>query len=120
MYVWLSDLLHVDIDDCIDFNFKTLCGYGCYIVSHYRSPTPDLLSEDMRRERERRQWELEAEDELEQDKPVGPVHYQELRAGEVRTHGTAYYAFSKDEEQRREQLGLLNKLREQVWRVSIV
>ena len=74
----------------------------------------------MRRERERRQWEQEAEDELEQDKPVGPVHYQELRAGEVRTHGTAYYAFSMDEEQRREQLGLFNKLREQVWQVFIL
>ena len=93
---------------------KNLCDCGCCNVSLHRSPTPDLLSEDMRRERERRQWEQEAEDELEQDKPVGPVHYQELRAGEVRTHGTAYYAFSKDEEQRREQLGLLNKLREQV------
>ena len=68
----------------------------------------------MRRERERKQWEQDAEEELEQDEPVGPVHYQELRGGEVRTHGVGYYAFSLDEEQRREQLGLLNKLREQV------
>lgn len=68
----------------------------------------------MRRERERKQWERDAEDELDEDKPVGPVHYQEVRAGEVRTHGTAYYAFSVDEEKRREQIGLLNKLREQV------
>ena len=68
----------------------------------------------MRRDRERREWEREAEEELEQDQPVGPVHYQELRAQEVRTHGAGYYAFSVDEEQRREQIGLLNKLREQV------
>ena len=68
----------------------------------------------MRRDRERREWEREAEEELEQDQPVGPVHYQELRAQEVRTHGAGYYAFSRDEEQRREQIGLLNKLRDQV------
>ena len=73
----------------------------------------------MRRERERKQWEQEAEEELEQDQPVGPVHYQELRGGEVRTHGVGYYAFSVDEEQRREQLGLLNKLREQVRQHSL-
>ena len=87
-----------------------------HLSSHtrYRSPTPELLSEDMRRERERKQWEVDAEDELEQDKPVGPVHYQELRGREVRTHGAGYYAFSVEEEQRREQIGLLNKLREQV------
>lgn len=33
---------------------------------------------------------------------------------EVRSHGVGYYAFSKDEEKRSEQLNLLNKLREQV------
>ena len=68
----------------------------------------------MRRERERKQWEQDAEEELDQDKPVGPVHYQDLRGGEIRTHGAGYYAFSVEEEQRREQIGLLNKLREQV------
>ena len=73
----------------------------------------------MRRDRERREWEREAEEELEQDQPVGPVHYQELWAQEVRTHGAGYYAFSKDEEQRREQIGLLNKLREQVCKHRI-
>lgn len=86
----------------------------------YRSPTPELLSEDMRRDRDRRRWEREAEGELEQDEPVGPVHYQELRAQEVRSHGAGYYAFSVDEEQRKKQIGLLNKLREQVAKINCV
>ena len=73
----------------------------------------------MRRDRERRQWEREAEEELEQDEPVGPVHYQKLRGQEIRSHGAGYYAFSVDEEQRREQIGLLNKLREQVCRHNL-
>ena len=97
-------------DDEIVFLHVCVCTH----TPLYRSPTPELLSEDMRRDRERRQWEEEAEEELEQDQPVGPVHYQKLREEEVRTHGAGYYAFSVDEEQRKEQIGLLNKLREQV------
>ena len=91
-------------------------------------------------ERERRRWEEEQEEKL--DKPVGPVHYEEMRQGgkttptpslthihthtltnthtrslllvEVRTHGVGYYSFSQDEEKRSEQLNLLNHLRDQV------
>ncbi|CAI8054720.1 Coiled-coil domain-containing protein 174 [Geodia barretti] len=65
----------------------------------------------MAMERERRRWEEEVEGKL--DKPVGPVHYEELRRGEIRTHGVGYYAFSQEEEKRAEQLSLLNKLRDQ-------
>ena len=84
-------------------------------------------------ERERRKWEEEQEEKL--GKPVGPVHYEEMRQGgkttptsshthtlslsllllvEVRTHGVGYYSFSQDEEKRSEQLSLLNHLRDQV------
>ena len=38
---------------------------------------PTLLSEDMRRELVRQKWEQE-EEEL-ANKPVGPVHYQNVR-----------------------------------------
>ena len=48
-------------------------------ITLFRSATPDLMSEDMERERERRRWEEEQAQELE--KPVGPVHYEELRQG---------------------------------------
>ena len=78
-----------------------------------RSPTPDLMSEDMRRERERQTWERGALQEVDTP-PVGPVHYQDVQNREVRTHGVGYYAFSKDKEKRAEQMNLLNKLREQV------
>lgn len=68
----------------------------------------------MRMDRERRRWEEQAEQELDPEKPVGPVHYQSVQAGEVRSHGVGYYAFSTDAEKRKEELELLNKLRDQV------
>ena len=46
-----------------------------------RSVTPDLMSEDMAQERERRRWEREQAEEL--DTPVGPVHYEEMRQGGI-------------------------------------
>eukprot|EP00061_Rhincodon_typus_P008215 g30632.t1 len=36
-----------------------------------------LLSEDMRRELQRQQWEKEEEEAL--NRPVGPVHYEDIR-----------------------------------------
>ena len=48
-----------------------------------RSPTPDLLSEDMQRERERQRWEEEMRQNEEPEKPVGPVHYEAMRQGGI-------------------------------------
>lgn len=79
-----------------------------------RSPSPDLLSDDMRRERERKKWEEQAEQEVGLDEPVGPIHYQAVHGGEIRSHGIGYYAFSTDESKRKEQMELLDKLRKQV------
>ena len=70
------------------------------------------MSDDMRMDRERRDWEEQAEQEL--DKPVEPLHYQSVQAGEVRSHGVGYYAFSEDTEKRKEEMAMLTKLREQV------
>ncbi|XP_064397894.1 coiled-coil domain-containing protein 174-like isoform X2 [Halichondria panicea] len=74
-----------------------------------RSPTPQLLSDDMRRERERVQWERETE----QDEPLGPIHYQSVQEGEIRNHGVGYYQFSGQEEQRKKQMEMLDKLRDE-------
>ena len=103
-----------------------------------RSPTPDLLSADMRQERERVEWERNAfretggHDEPEVVKPVGPVHYQNVQHNgkhlllslslllfvclvlEVRSHGVGYYSFSMEEEKRQAQLKTLNQLRDDV------
>ncbi len=81
-----------------------------------RSPTPQLLSEDMRRERERVQWERETE----HDVPVGPLHYQSVQEGEVRNHGVSYYQFSDQEEERKKQMEMLDKLRDEVGRTLCV
>lgn len=56
-------------------------------------------------------WEKEEEDA--QAKPVGPVHYENVRFDEIRTHGVGYFQFSKDETERQEQMHLLNSLRNQ-------
>ncbi|CAH1131437.1 unnamed protein product [Ceutorhynchus assimilis] len=68
---------------------------------------PEMISADMEREKLRRQWEQE-EEEL-RDKTN--IHYQNVLFNEARLHGTGYYAFSKDEEERAKQQDALRKLR---------
>ncbi|XP_054641345.1 coiled-coil domain-containing protein 174 [Dunckerocampus dactyliophorus] len=70
-----------------------------------------LLSEDMRRELQRQEWEREEEEALK--KPVGPIHYEDIRAQEARELGVGYFAFSQDEEHRRKQRQTLDMLRDQ-------
>ncbi|XP_060776101.1 coiled-coil domain-containing protein 174 [Neoarius graeffei] len=70
-----------------------------------------LLSEDMRRELQREQWEREEEEQMK--RPVGPVHYENIRDQEARELGVGYYAFSQDEDQRKKQRETLDMLRDQ-------
>ncbi|XP_057700850.1 coiled-coil domain-containing protein 174 [Corythoichthys intestinalis] len=76
-----------------------------------RQVSADLLSEDMRRELQRQEWEREEEEAMK--KPVGPVHYENIRAQEARELGVGYFAFSHDEEDRRKQRETLDMLRDQ-------
>eukprot|EP00038_Savillea_parva_P010397 m.189999 g.189999 ORF g.189999 m.189999 type:complete len:368 (+) comp17921_c0_seq1:244-1347(+) len=74
----------------------------------------DLLSDDMRRELDRQQWEAEATAAVEgRAAPARPVHFQGVVPGEVRQLGTGYYNFSTDEEQRAKQMEELNTIRDQ-------
>uniref|UniRef100_A0A8C6UKB3 Coiled-coil domain containing 174 n=1 Tax=Neogobius melanostomus TaxID=47308 RepID=A0A8C6UKB3_9GOBI len=70
-----------------------------------------LLSEDMRRELQRKEWEREEEEAMK--RPVGPVHYEDIRAQEARELGVGYFSFSHDEEERRKQRDTLDMLRDQ-------
>ncbi|XP_026202384.1 coiled-coil domain-containing protein 174 [Anabas testudineus] len=70
-----------------------------------------LLSEDMRRELQRQEWEREEEEAMK--RPVGPIHYEDIRAQEARELGVGYFAFSQDKEQRRKQRETLDMLRDQ-------
>ncbi|XP_023659891.1 coiled-coil domain-containing protein 174 [Paramormyrops kingsleyae] len=70
-----------------------------------------LLSEDMRRELQRQQWEQEEEEAMK--RPVGPVHYENVRDQEARDLGVGYYAFAKDEALRKKQRDTLDMLRDQ-------
>ncbi|XP_077582652.1 coiled-coil domain-containing protein 174 isoform X2 [Stigmatopora nigra] len=76
-----------------------------------RQVSADLLSEDMRREIQRQEWELEEEEAMK--KPVGPVHYENIRSQEARELGVGYFAFSQDAEDRRKQRETLDMLRDQ-------
>ncbi|KAM9483032.1 coiled-coil domain-containing protein 174 [Clarias gariepinus] len=70
-----------------------------------------LLSDDMRREMQREQWEREEEEQMK--RPVGPVHYETIRDQEARELGVGYYAFSHEEAQRKKQRETLDMLRDQ-------
>uniref|UniRef100_A0A8C5QLS1 Coiled-coil domain containing 174 n=1 Tax=Leptobrachium leishanense TaxID=445787 RepID=A0A8C5QLS1_9ANUR len=68
-----------------------------------------LLSEDMRQEMQRKQWEEEEAAE----RPAGPLHYEDIRQHEARQLGVGYFAFARDEEARRKQMDTLTMLRDQ-------
>ncbi|KAM9324378.1 coiled-coil domain-containing protein 174 [Gastrophryne carolinensis] len=70
-----------------------------------------LLSEDMRREIQRQQWEQEEEEALK--RPIGPLHYEDIRDNEARQLGVGYFAFARDELSRKKQMETLNMLRDQ-------
>ncbi|ROL50686.1 Coiled-coil domain-containing protein 174 [Anabarilius grahami] len=70
-----------------------------------------LLSEDMRREMQREQWEREEEEQM--SRPVGPIHYENIKEQEARELGVGYFAFAQDEDQRRKQRETLDMLRDQ-------
>ncbi|NWI05554.1 CC174 protein, partial [Tichodroma muraria] len=68
-------------------------------------------SQYMRRELQRQQWEKEEEEALR--KPMGPIHYEDIRENEARQLGVGYFAFSRDQELRHKQRATLDMLREQ-------
>uniref|UniRef100_A0A8D0B4C7 Coiled-coil domain containing 174 n=1 Tax=Salvator merianae TaxID=96440 RepID=A0A8D0B4C7_SALMN len=70
-----------------------------------------LLSEDMRKELQRQQWEREEAEALK--KPMGPIHYEDIRENEARQLGVGYFAFARDQALRRKQMETLEMLREQ-------
>lgn len=50
---------------------------GCECSIRKGSAEKTLLSEDMRRELQRQEWEREEEEAMK--KPVGPIHYEDIR-----------------------------------------
>ncbi|XP_048347591.1 coiled-coil domain-containing protein 174 [Sphaerodactylus townsendi] len=70
-----------------------------------------LLSEDMRRELQRQQWEREEEEAMQ--RPVGPIHYEDIREQEARQLGVGYFAFARDQGVRKKQMETLEMLRDQ-------
>ncbi|XP_078000847.1 coiled-coil domain-containing protein 174-like [Glandiceps talaboti] len=72
---------------------------------------PELLSDDMRREMLRKKWEEDEEEAMK--KPTGPVHYENVRHEEVRSHGVGYFGFSREETERKKQFEQLQMLRDE-------
>ncbi|XP_041946257.1 coiled-coil domain-containing protein 174 isoform X1 [Alosa sapidissima] len=79
--------------------------------SRLGSGDKSLLSEDMRREIQREQWAEEEEESMK--RPIGPIHYENIREQEARELGVGYFSFAQDEEQRRKQRETLDMLRDQ-------
>ena len=52
---------------------------------------PEMMSEDMRRDLLRQKWEQEEEENLKKTK----LHYRDVLYDEARTHGAAFYNFSR-------------------------
>ncbi|XP_078063093.1 coiled-coil domain-containing protein 174, partial [Mustelus asterias] len=70
-----------------------------------------LLSEDMKKELQRQQWEKEEEEAM--SRPIGPMHYEDIRQNEARELGVGYFAFARDESARKKQIETLDMLRDQ-------
>ncbi|XP_042195736.1 coiled-coil domain-containing protein 174 [Callorhinchus milii] len=79
--------------------------------SRHKTEEKTLLSKDMRRELQREEWEKEEEEAL--SRPVGPLHYEDIREQEAREMGVGYYAFAREESVRKKQIETLDMLREQ-------
>ncbi|KAI8610583.1 hypothetical protein BC830DRAFT_730664 [Chytriomyces sp. MP71] len=74
--------------------------------------TPELLSEDMRRELARQEWEQQAMAEIKDPLPP-PKHYDPQR--EIRNLGVGFYGFSQDDDERKRQMDALNALRKDTF-----
>ncbi|GAB1607392.1 coiled-coil domain-containing protein 174-like [Argonauta hians] len=70
-----------------------------------------LNPQDRYRQMLHEKWDAEERKTLEG--PIGPIHYENVRFDEVRTHGVGYFSFSKEEAERKEQMNLLKTLRDQ-------
>ena len=73
-----------------------------------------LLSEDMRRELLRQKWEKEEEENLKKTK----LHYKDVLFDEARTHGAAFYNFSRNEAERASEMENLQEMHKETERGS--
>lgn len=87
---------------------------GLYEPLENWSSSSDLLSEDMKREIERREWEDETHREMDEPNSAKrKIHYEDVREGEIRDHGVAFFNFAVDEQARADQLEMLKQMREE-------
>ncbi|CAI9718251.1 Hypothetical predicted protein [Octopus vulgaris] len=80
--------------------------------SNSESDKSEIL-EPQERYRQMLHEKWDAEERKAVEGPIGPIHYENVRFDEVRTHGVGYFRFSKEEVERKEQMNLLNTLRDQ-------
>jgi len=69
-------------------------------------------ADDTYREQLHAKWEQEQQELLN-----GPLHYENVKFDEIRDLGTGYFAFSKNEEERRKQLEELHKMRDETLNI---
>lgn len=88
---------------------KDLTGKTGTVESDVPERTAQFLAFEKTREQLRQQWEVQEA----QNATKGDVHYGDVRFEEAREHGVGFYDLSGDAMERKKQLELLNKLREQ-------
>ena len=74
-----------------------------------------MLSEDMRREMLRQKWEKEEEENLKKTK----LHYKDVLFDEARTHGAAFYNFSRSETDRANEMENLKEMHKETEKGNI-
>eukprot|EP00057_Strongylocentrotus_purpuratus_P032071 XP_786551.2 PREDICTED: coiled-coil domain-containing protein 174 [Strongylocentrotus purpuratus] len=80
-------------------------------VEEKKDDLPDLMSNDMYREMLRKKWEEEEEEAAKG--PLVSTHFQNVKYDEVRDMGVGYFDFSKDKNQRNQQMETLQLLRDE-------
>ena len=87
-------------------NYDTVQSNDINIPNNLEYNDKTMLSEDMRREMLRQKWEKEEEENLKKTK----LHYKDVLFDEARTHGAAFYNFSRSEMDRANEMENLKEM----------
>ena len=90
--------------------------YSSKPANNEQENEPSLLSEDMRRELLRQKWEEEEEENLKKTK----IHYKDVLFDEARTHGAAFYNFSRNEAERTDEMEHLKDMHKETEKGMIL
>ena len=104
-WMTIHQFLYLELSTKLLFSFQVEDKDGRFLINFNKTENsdssgdekaPDLISEAGRRELLRQKWEKEEEENIKKSK----LHYNDVLFDEARTHGAAFYGFSRDEDTR--------------------